>query len=167
VGFDGLAAEIANATGINLGPLTYLYGGARALLTWRGVTFRVTVDDDAHSFTGWFVAVGNVGQYGGGLRITPNAMADDGRMDVVMMGEAHAGVAVSTFLKAFAGTHLGHPSITETRGQRVVIDANVPLNVYADGELIGPLPATIDVDPAAVSVLVPESSPVLRVLERQ
>ena len=95
VGFDGRATEIANATRFNLGPMTYLYGGARALMTWRGVTFAVTVDDQPQSFTGWFVAVGNVGQYGGGLRITPNALADDGRMDVVTMGAAHAGAAPS------------------------------------------------------------------------
>jgi YegS/Rv2252/BmrU family lipid kinase len=161
VGFDGFATEIANATRLNLGPLTYLYGGARALLTWRGVTFAVTVDDEPRSITGWFVAVGNVGQYGGGLRITPNAVADDGQMDVVTMGRAHAGAAVATFLKAFSGTHLGHPAIHETRGRRITIDADVALNVYADGELIGPLPATIETIPSAVKVLVPTVSPAL------
>lgn len=161
VGFDGFATEIANATRLNLGPLTYLYGGARALLTWRGVTFAVTVDDVPHSVTGWFVAVGNVGQYGGGLRITPNAVADDGHMDVVTMGQAHAGAAVSTFLKAFTGTHLGHPAIRESRGRRITIDADVALNVYADGELIGPLPATIETIPSAVKVLAPTVSPAL------
>jgi len=162
VGFDGRAAEIANATRFNLGPMTYLYGGARALMTWRGVTFAVTVDDQPRSFTGWFVAVGNVGQYGGGLRITPNALADDGQMDVVAMGSAHAGAAVATFLKAFTGAHLSHPAITETRGTRITIDADVPLNIYADGELIGPLPATIETSPSAVKVLVPMVSPALR-----
>lgn len=166
VGFDGLAAEIANGTRLNMGPLTYLYGGVRALMTWRGVNFTVTVDDEHHAFPGWFVAVGNVGQYGGGLRITPNALADDGRMDVVMMGKAHAGAAVATFLKAFAGNHLGHPAITESRGQRVTIDADVPLNVYADGELIGPLPVTIDISPQAVQVLVPVDSPALSPQQR-
>ncbi|HYI32932.1 MAG TPA: diacylglycerol kinase family protein [Glaciibacter sp.] len=161
VGFDGRAAEIANATRFNLGPMTYLYGGARALMTWRDVSFAVTVDDQRRSFTGWFVAVGNVGQYGGGLRITPNALADDGQMDVVTLGSAGAGAAVSTFLKAFAGVHLGHRAITEVRGQRITIDADVPLNIYADGELIGPLPATIETSPAAVKVLVPMASPAL------
>lgn len=164
VGFDGFATEIANSTRLNLGPLTYLYGGARALLTWRGVTFAVTVDERPHSVTGWFVAVGNVGQYGGGLRITPNALADDGQMDVVMLGAAHAGTAVATFLKAFTGTHLGHPAIIETRGRRITISADAPLNVYADGELIGPLPATIETSPAAVKVLVPNGSPALGIV---
>lgn len=161
VGFDGFATEVANATRLNLGPLTYLYGGARALLTWRGVGFTVTVDAEPHAFTGWFVAVGNVGQYGGGLRITPHALADDGRMDVVTMGRAHAGAVIATFLKAFSGSHLGHPALSEMRGQRVTIAADAPLNVYADGELIGPLPAIIETSPRAVKMLVPDRSPAL------
>jgi diacylglycerol kinase family enzyme len=130
-------------------------------MTWRGVTFAVTVDDEPRSVTGWFVAVGNVGQYGGGLRITPNAVADDGHMDVVTMGRARAGAVVSTFLKAFTGTHLGHPSVSESRGRRITISADVALNIYADGELIGPLPATIETIPSALNVLVPTVSPAL------
>ena len=66
VGFDGLANEYGNSARLNLGPFVYLYGGLKAFLDWKNVTFTLSVDGRQAVFPGWFVAVGNVGQYGGG-----------------------------------------------------------------------------------------------------
>ncbi|WP_248758560.1 diacylglycerol kinase family protein [Pseudarthrobacter sp. SSS035] len=160
VGFDGVANELGNSTRLNLGSLTYLYGGLKAFAGWKDVTFTVTVDGKETSFPGWFVAVGNVGQYGGGLRICPEAKVDDGLLDVVMLGRASALRVAATFLRSFRGTHLNTPGVSFTRGSSVTISANKPLNIYADGEMIAPLPATVEIVPAAVKVLVPRNSPV-------
>ncbi|MHA7264154.1 diacylglycerol/lipid kinase family protein [Arthrobacter sp. TMN-37] len=161
IGFDGLAAELANASRIGLGPLSYLAGGVRALLTWKGVAFAVGVDGVSERFTGWFVAVGNVGQYGGGIRIAPHAAADDGLLDVVRLRGGGRVRLASVFLRAFGGAHLAQPGIASTRGRRVDLTAAPGLNVYADGELVGPVPAEITLLPSAVLVLVPPSSPAL------
>ncbi len=161
VGFDGLAAELANSSRFSLGPLSYLAGGVRALLSWKGVGFTVDVDGARRSFPGWFVAVGNVGQYGGGIRIAPGAAADDGLLDIVSMRSGSRIRLITVFLRAFRGAHLGQPGVSFSRGRQVRLDGAAGLNVYADGELAGPLPVTITVLPAAISVLVPRSSPVL------
>ncbi|MGL3806171.1 diacylglycerol/lipid kinase family protein [Paeniglutamicibacter sp. R2-26] len=159
VGFDGLANEYGNGARMNLGPFTYLYGGLKALFLWRNVRFTLTVDGRSSSFPGWFVAVGNVGQYGGGLRICPQAKADDGLLDVVSLGRATAlGVAL-TFLRSYRGSHLGQANIDTARGASLSISANKPLNIYADGEMAGPLPATLGIGPRAVRVLAPADSP--------
>ncbi|UVJ38965.1 diacylglycerol kinase family protein [Arthrobacter sp. CJ23] len=160
VGFDGLANEYGNSTELNLGSLTYLYGGLKALREWKDVTFTVTVDGKETVFPGWFVAVGNVGQYGGGLRICPEAKVDDGLLDVVSLGRASIFRVVATFLRSYRGTHLGTPGVGFTHGRSVTISANKPLHVYADGEMLAPLPATVEILPAAVKVLVPRDSPV-------
>ncbi|MBP2374539.1 diacylglycerol/lipid kinase family protein [Paeniglutamicibacter psychrophenolicus] len=160
VGFDGLANEYGNSARINLGPFVYLYGGLKAFLEWRNVTFTLTVDGAQSTVPGWFVAVGNVGQYGGGLHICPQARVDDGLLDVVALGRATIlGVAL-TFLRSYRGTHLRQRNITFSRGSEITISASKPLNIYADGENVGPLPATISIAPAAVKVLVPADSPV-------
>jgi YegS/Rv2252/BmrU family lipid kinase len=161
VGFDGLAAELANSSRLSLGPLSYLAGGVRALLSWKGVGFTVETDGAAREFEGWFVAVGNVGQYGGGIRIAPEAAADDGLLDIVSMRSGSRLRLIAVFLRAFRGTHLGQPGVSWSRGRTVRLDGAPGLNVYADGELAGPLPVTITVLPAALSVLVPRSSPAL------
>ncbi|GAA1348024.1 diacylglycerol/lipid kinase family protein [Arthrobacter roseus] len=158
VGFDGLANEYGNNARLYLGPFVYLYGGLKAILNWRNVTFTVTTDDRPTTFSGWFVAVGNVGQYGGGLRICPEAKADDGLLDVVSLGRAGVLSMIATFLRSYRGTHLKQRSISFDRGSRVTITANKPLNVYADGEMVCALPASVEVVPLAVKVLVPPSS---------
>ena len=159
VGFDGLAAELANSSRLSLGPLSYVAGGVRALLTWKGVGFSVEVDGAVGRFPGWFVAVGNVGQYGGGIRIAPGASADDGLLDVVSMRSGSRIRLITVFLRAFRGAHLGQPGVSWSRGREIRLDGNPGLNVYADGEFAGSLPVTITVLPAALSVLVPQRSP--------
>ncbi len=116
VGFDGLANEYGNSARMNLGPFTYLYGGLKALVLWRNVRFTLTVDGRSSTFPGWFIAVGNVGQYGGGLRICPEAKADDGLLDVVSLGRATALGVAATFLRSYRGSHLGQANIDFARG---------------------------------------------------
>lgn len=159
VGFDGLANELGNSAKINLGPLVYLYGGIKAFLSWRNVGFTLDVDGRQREFPGWFVAVGNVGQYGGGLRICPEATVDDGALDVVSLGRAGILRVAEVFVRSYRGKHLQVPGISSMRGREIRIESGTPLNIYADGEKVGPLPAAIGVLPHAVSMLVPEDSP--------
>ncbi|MUK00759.1 hypothetical protein GM708_01720 [Vibrio cholerae] len=162
VGFDALANEYGNAARLPLGPFVYLYGGLRAFRSWRDVMFTVSVDGEERVFPGWFVAVGNSGQYGGGLRICPRAAVDDGLLDVVSLGHSSLPTVAATFLRSYRGRHLGTSGVAFTRGTNVVVTASSPLNVYADGELVGPLPATIGITAGALKVLMPELSPALR-----
>ncbi|MFC3299409.1 diacylglycerol kinase family lipid kinase [Arthrobacter agilis] len=159
VGFDAVANEYGNATRWNLGPLVYLYGGIRAFRAWREVTFTVTVDGQERRVTGWFVAVGNGGRYGGGLRICPGAEIDDGLLDVVALGRSSIANVVITFLLSYGGRHLDRPGITVERGTSVEIAADRPLNAYADGELVGPLPVTVVVEPSSLRMLLPPGEP--------
>ncbi|MDN4611378.1 diacylglycerol/lipid kinase family protein [Arthrobacter burdickii] len=161
VGFDALANEYGNATRVALGPFVYLYGGLKAFRAWRGVTFTLSVDGTERVFPGWFVAVGNGGQYGGGLRICPRAKVDDGLLDVVSLGRSSFLTVVATFLLSYRGRHLGRRGIAAARGSSVRITADEPLNVYADGELVGPLPAAMTIAPRALKVLMPADSPAL------
>ncbi|NVM99308.1 diacylglycerol kinase family protein [Arthrobacter sp. SDTb3-6] len=161
VGFDGLANEYGNGARLNLGPFVYLYGGLKAFREWRNVTFTVAVDGRETSFPGWFVAVGNVGQYGGGLRICPQARADDGLLDVVSLAKASILEVAATFLRSYRGAHLGRANVSLRRGSEVVVSANRPLNVYADGERVSALPVTVGIAPGAVKVLVPEGAGVV------
>lgn len=161
VGLDALANQYGNAVRRNLGPFVYLYGGVKALRVWRDVTFTLSVDGQQSEVPGWSIAVGNVGQYGGGLRICPAAAADDGLLDVVSLGHSSIPAVILTFLSSYRGRHLGRDGVGFVRGTVVELSANTPLDVYADGELVGPLPAVVNVTPRALKLLVPADSPVL------
>jgi diacylglycerol kinase (ATP) len=67
-----------------------------------------------------------------------------------------------SFLRAFPtvfrGTHIRHPKVTTLRGERIAIAADRGFEVYADGEQVGPLPATFEIVPKALRVVVPRGS---------
>lgn len=166
VGFDGLANELGNATRFNLGPLTYLYGGVLALSRFGNTRFVVTADGSRRTLRGWFVAVGNHGQYGGGVTISPRSRVNSGHLDVVTLEGGSVLRVVRTFLLAFRGRHERVPGVRSLPADVVRIEQQTGspeerLNVYADGERIGPLPVRIETVPAALRVLIHPSAPSL------
>ncbi|MGC9221074.1 MAG: diacylglycerol/lipid kinase family protein [Solirubrobacteraceae bacterium] len=154
-GLDSLANQIANATRLPLGRMIYAYGGLRALARWRPAFFTVTVDGSVQSFSGYTVAVANAPQHGGGMRLAPDASLNDGKLDVVMVAAMPKLALLAAMPHVFSGTHVGLAAVTVLRGREVFIDADRPLNVFADGESLGGLPMRINVASAALSVMVP------------
>jgi YegS/Rv2252/BmrU family lipid kinase len=155
LGFDSEANRIANEAPARLGPLVYAYGALRALATWRSATFEVVVDRDRRTFAGWTVAAANASAYGGGMFLAPDAELDDGQLDVVLIAPRSRRQFVRCLPMVFKGTHVDLPSVTVLRGAEVRIAADRPFVIYADGDPIGELPATIRALPAAVQVLLP------------
>jgi diacylglycerol kinase family enzyme len=153
-GFDGVANDIANRTPVLRGTPVYLYAALRAVGGWRAATFGVDTGDGATERPGWSVAVGNAGSYGGGMRITPHAVLDDGRLAVTVIGDVTRPEFLRTLPLVFSGRHVEHPKVSTDSAQAVVLSADRPFDVYADGELVGPLPMTIRCLPSALEVAV-------------
>jgi YegS/Rv2252/BmrU family lipid kinase len=159
LGFDSDANRIANEAKLIRGNLVYLYAALRAVLGWKHANFRVTVDDEVHELRGWSVGVCNSKAYGGGMYVAPHARLDDGRLDVVSCQES----SKWTFLRqivpsSFKGTLLDNPLIRTYRGEVIELAADRPFTIYADGDPIGELPATVRVSPRSLRVLVPRAS---------
>ena len=157
-GFDSDANRIANAAPARLGALTYAYGALRALASWRPATFTVRVDGAERVVRGWSVAAANSRAYGGGMLLAPDADLHDGALDVVTISECSRMHFLRTLPKVFKGTHVRDPNVTVTRGREIHVSADRPFTIYADGDPIGELPATIRCRAAAVSVLLPAQS---------
>jgi YegS/Rv2252/BmrU family lipid kinase len=156
LGFDSAANRIANDAPSTLGPLVYAYGALRALATFRPATFDVSVDRERRTFSGWSVGACNTSFYGGGMKAAPDARLDDGQLDVMMASPRSRAEFLTKLLPGvFKGTHTGLPFVSMMRGAEVRIAADRPFTVYADGDPIGELPATIRAVPGAVKVLLP------------
>jgi YegS/Rv2252/BmrU family lipid kinase len=155
LGFDSDANRIANEAPALLGPLVYAYGAIRALIAFRAATFDVAVDRERRTFQGWTVAAANASAYGGGMFVAPDARLDDGALDVVMVSPRSRGSFLLHLPKVFKGTHTELDTVTVLRGAEVRVKADRPFTVYADGDPIGELPATIRAVPGAIRVLLP------------
>ncbi|HEX6388074.1 MAG TPA: diacylglycerol kinase family protein [Solirubrobacteraceae bacterium] len=155
LGFDSVANELANEAPSQLGNLVYAYAALRAVATWKHAQFTVTVDGAVHEIRGWSVAVANSGAYGGGMRLAPDAKLDDGLLDVVLSEASSKAHFLASLPKVFKGTHVEDPRIHVLQGREITIAADRAFDVYADGDPIGALPATVRVRPHAVQVLLP------------
>jgi len=155
-GFDSDANRIANQAKVVKGNLVYLYAALRALAAWKPAGFIVTVDGERHDLSGYSVAVANSKAYGGGMFAAPQAELDDGLLDVVVCAESSKWHLLSSMLPAvFKGEHINDPSVSTFRGSDIEVAADRPFDIYADGDPVGAVPATINVAPRCLRVIVP------------
>jgi YegS/Rv2252/BmrU family lipid kinase len=170
VGFDSEANRIANDAPAWLGGFVYAYGALRSLLAWRPARFEIELalpdaphggqvvnpPGERHSFAGYTVGACNSKTYGGGMRAAPDALLDDGLLDVVVCESVSKFRFLTRILpKVFSGTHVHEPSVRVFRTSEVSISADRPFTMYADGDPIGELPLRVRALSGAVRVLVP------------
>ena len=162
VGFDSEANRIANEAPAWLGGLVYAYGALGALISWRPAHFEIELDPpgERHSFTAYSIGAANSKAYGGGMRAAPDAMLDDGLLEVVVLESVSKLSFLTKILpKVFSGRHVHEPSVRVFRAAEVAISADRPFTMYADGDPIGELPVRVRALPGAVTVLTPQAGP--------
>ncbi|SRR6266571_1718058 len=154
-GFDSEANRIANQARFVKGNLVYLYAALRALAAWKPAHFELALDGDPRSFSGYSVAAANSKAFGGGMFIAPDAELDDGKLDVVWVSDVAKLRYLANLPKVFKGRHVENEEVTVLRAAEVSISADRPFAVYADGDPLADLPATIRVLPRALNVIAP------------
>src|SRR5436190_7593134 len=132
-GFDSDANRIANKARFVRGNLVYLYAALRALAAWRPARFQLVLDGERREVTGYSVAAANSKAYGGGMYLAPDAELDDGKLDVVYVGDVGKLRYLANLPKVFKGTHVQNDEVTVLRATEVEISADRPFAVYADG----------------------------------
>jgi YegS/Rv2252/BmrU family lipid kinase len=154
-GFDSDANRIANETRIVRGNLVYAYAALRALIAWRPATFTLDLDGEKVENIGYAVAVANSKAYGGGMFVAPDADLTDGRFDVVLTGKTSKLRFLANLPKVFKGTHVENDEVRVLRAAEVQVSADRDFAVYADGEHLTDLPATLRVLSGALRVIAP------------
>ena len=82
---------------------------------------------------------------------------DDGLLDIVMLAQMpKRRFLFSLMPKVFKGTHIDEPEVTVLRAAELTISADRPFTVYADGDPIAELPATLRALRGAVQMVVPQ-----------
>ena len=150
-GFDSLVNERANRMTWPKGDARYLAAIVGELRTFRPVSYTADIDGREVHGDAMLVAIGNGASYGGGMRVCPDADPADGLLEVTWLH----GVGTLTFLRVFprvfSGKHVTSGHVSTVRARRISLNAPNQI-VYADGEYVGPLPATVDVLPGALAV---------------
>ncbi|HEX4804286.1 MAG TPA: diacylglycerol kinase family protein [Conexibacter sp.] len=155
-GMSGAIAKRTNETSKALGgKVSYFWATLAVFSRWRNDEVRVRVDGEEHAGRMHDVIVANGRYLGGGMKMVPEAEPDDGRLDVLLIGDLTKRDLLLTLPKTYRGTHLPHPKATLLRGSTVEVDAPEPLPVELDGEQPGTTPVRFEIRPRAVRLRVP------------
>lgn len=103
----------------------------------------------------WMLAFANAPNYGGGMRIAPQALLDDGLLDLVRIRGAGRLRLLRCLHRVYSGAHTSLPEVEYFRAAEARIETDPPLPVYADGEPVAHTPITVSVAPRALRVIIP------------
>ena len=128
---------------------------------------RVKVQSDLPDSPGTFavqhdgpamvVAFANAPAYGDGVKIAPHARLDDGKLDICVVGNMAKTRLLRLFPSVYSGSHLSIPEVKYFQTERLRLEAEQPMDVYADGEYVCCTPVEISLERAALRVIVPAS----------
>ncbi len=158
-GLDAYVATLHSTSRIRPAALSYGVGTIRGLLTYRPTVMKVTVDGNVvWNGRAYAVTIANIGVYGGGLRIVPDADPMDGLVDVAIIGDIHRLEAIRIFPTVYRGTHVGHPQFHLHRGRHVTVTTpDNPQPIHIDGTLTGMTPIVATMDGRTVLVAAPSA----------
>ncbi len=154
VATTGFAAAVntrATAMRFPRGQARYSVATFAELARVRAVPVRLGLDDAPPiTVPAVLVAVGNTTQFGGGMRVCPDASPTDGLADVTVIGDVGPVTLARTFPRIFSGSHVRHRKVQTFRARtvRIEVEGDV-VGVHGDGEVVGPLPATVTTVPGA------------------
>jgi diacylglycerol kinase (ATP) len=156
LGFDSEVAELANQKVKFLrGSAVYLYAILRVLPRFNPHRVQLHAGGAEREIEMMFAAVGNTRQYGGGIRITPDAVVDDGLLDLCLVHRTSRIELLKTLPKAYSGAHVKSPFVETGRGPSFRFTCASTMSVYADGEPLTRTPVTFAMAQQRLRVMVP------------
>ena len=185
-GLDAAVNERANRMRFPRGAAKYVVSAVREILSYRSWGYQLTIEgvqltppqrveledypgllisaaDDTgrHTITwdsrGALVTAANGSTIGGGIRVAPNALVDDGMLELILARDVGALTAARLFPMMIAGVHLRSKELRAISARSVRIESpdsegQWP-SVYGDGERVGTLPVRVEVVPGALRLL--------------
>jgi diacylglycerol kinase (ATP) len=151
-GFDAIVNERANNMEHPKGPSRYLIALGLELARLKPIPYRLVLDGEEIVTTGALISVGNNVSIGGGMKVTPDALVDDGLLDVLIVKAISRIAFLRIFPRVFKGEHVSDHRVTIRHAKKVRIESEGVV-AYADGERIGMLPIDIEVVPGVLRLL--------------
>ncbi|MDP7062993.1 MAG: diacylglycerol kinase family lipid kinase [Planctomycetota bacterium] len=134
---------------------TYLWQTVRTLLTFRNPTVSFASDDHPLVTKKIItVVIANNAYFGGGMCIAPDARVNDGELDLVVVGDLRRFEAIRRLGETFSGNRILHPDVHYSRCKRLEARSESKVLLEADGELVGHLPATLELAERRLKIVV-------------
>jgi YegS/Rv2252/BmrU family lipid kinase len=153
----GLSADVLQLVrhGRRFGALSYFAATVRAVARHHPFDTRCTADGVTIEVTAArLISVTNGASFGAGMRVTPDARLDDGRLDLLAISGISRLATLAIFPRVYWNGHLHHPAVRIQRMTRLTIEVEGIETFEVDGELIPARPPfEIEILPAALRIV--------------
>ncbi len=137
------------------GAAAYAIASFREALRYRGEETVVGFDDETLKCKVLMIIASNTREYAGITQITPEAVVDDGLLDVRVFEGAGRIAIVLHALRVLFRLHRGARKVHYRRVQRLTMDWEKPLQLQVDGDYDPKSPSEVTIVPDALWVAVP------------
>ena len=143
-GWGADVTRLANRLPRFVGRSRYVLSTIVSTARLRAVEATVTLDHTERTEPVTEVVVANGQFFGGGMKVAPRALPDDGTFNVQTWRGGTREV-FENLPRMSSGEHLAHASVREWQSSTARVSSVEPMTIEADGEVLGTTPATFDV----------------------
>ncbi|GAE35456.1 diacylglycerol/lipid kinase family protein [Halalkalibacter akibai] len=156
IGFDGKVAKEANELKWKkwFGGLAYFFIIFKVLLSYKPTSTKLLLNGDERVYEKvWLIAIANHPYYGGGLKICPEAISNDGKIDICIIHTLPKWRLLFILAAVFKGKHVKMKGVEYLQVESIEVETAEPLYVTADGEMVGQTPTSVTVSKDAFHVI--------------
>jgi YegS/Rv2252/BmrU family lipid kinase len=131
----------------------YLYNLLSSLVSHRNTLADIDIDGEKSTCSIFSINVGNGKYCGGGMRQTPDALPDDGLLDITVIRDMSKFEVIRSLKLLYDGTILSHPKVDGYRAKNLSVSSGTLLYLEADGESLGHTPVEFGIIPSAINIV--------------
>ncbi|WP_303969929.1 diacylglycerol kinase family protein [Sporosarcina ureae] len=121
-----------------LGSVVYALTVAKSLLAFKPFNAEIQIGSDIRMFRKvWMITVSNQKYYGGGMKISPQSIYDDGEFELTVVHSISTLKFLAVFLTVFTGSHTRLKGVSTYTSDTFIIEPDRMVGCHTDGEYIG------------------------------
>jgi YegS/Rv2252/BmrU family lipid kinase len=154
-GMGGEVVERVNRASKACGPfVTFIWGTLLTLFNYKKKSVTISVDNGREVTRDIFhIAVANGRYQGGGMLVAPDAVMDDGLLQVTVIEAMSLPIVLWRLPKLYNGKIKTIPQVVTATGKKVTLSCAGRVLFDIDGEQPGILPAEVEIVPAAIEMI--------------
>ncbi|MEO6166670.1 MAG: diacylglycerol kinase family protein [Chitinophagales bacterium] len=154
-GFQGLVAERIEgvSSGIKKGIFSFVLGILDALFRYTITQVSIELDEEKIEGAIYNVNAGICKFCGGGMKMTPDALTDDGLFDITIIRKISKAEVIVNIPGLFNGGFLKNKKVSQHRTKKFNIVSNPLMPVECDGEVLGYGNARVEIIKEAIRVI--------------
>jgi diacylglycerol kinase (ATP) len=147
IGFDGAVAKSLTGKKKKAGKTSFLIAILKKIFYYRSKTYTITSCEKKGTESKLLMGVANGRRAGGGFHIAPEAVADDGLFDVILVDAINSFKRLKYLPVIEKGKHLNLPFIQYFKTKKIIIDCDDLMDIHLDGEYYSNDKVTIEMLP--------------------